>query len=94
VPVHAPPLVPSHSSPLQQGIVALQGWPGPGQLELVWQVPLVMPGGKSQERPEQQSAFAVQIPFRGWQFCGVWQVPPLQMPEQQELPVEHVEPLA
>jgi len=54
------------------------------------QVPLVAPGGTSQESPAQQSALMVQAPLMPTQ--GETQVPALQLPEQQSVASEQATP--
>lgn len=69
------------SAESQQGSVR-QDWPVLEQVGPVppWQVPLVAPGGTSQDRPEQQSAEIVQAPPVCWH--GGRQNPPSQIVEQ------------
>jgi hypothetical protein len=55
---------------------------------------VTLPSGISQLSPVQQSAAAVQAPFRGWQTAGAAQLPPEQIPEQHCAPESHATPLA
>jgi hypothetical protein len=69
-----------------------QLWPVLAQTVPVPQVPLVAPGGTSQERPAQQSPLAVQLPLDGTQ--GGVQRLPTQDPEQQSSAEVQVPPEA
>lgn len=75
-----------HGIPGQQSLAPVQACPGPPQV-LVWQVPLVEPGGIKHEYPLQQSAVLVHTDPCGWQARGGWQVllPVSQRSEQQSL---------
>lgn len=77
---------------VQHGTVPLQTWPVLAQVGPVplWHVPLVAPGGISQESPEQQSAVTVHEPSAGWH--AAWQSPSLQIVEQQSAPWLHAFP--
>jgi hypothetical protein len=74
------------SSPGQQGWAGEHCWPADGQVDPWAHVPFVAPAGMEQERPEQQSAAAVQAPPEGWQAAGAWQVPAMHSVEQQSVP--------
>jgi len=87
------PLVFTQRKPAQHATCAEQFCPSPGQLPL-WQVPVVLPDGTLQDKPEQQSAVAVQTPLKGWQTAGARQAPLAQICEQQLTPASQLVPLA
>jgi len=88
--VHVPV---SHWRPKQHGLLGAHAWPAAEQVAPASQTPVVLPPGMRQPRPEQQSAAEVQMLPWGWQACGAWQTPPLQMPEQHAAPLAHACPL-
>ena len=87
------PLAFKQRRPVQHATCAEQVCPSPGQLPL-WHVPVVLPDGTLQDKPEQQSAVAVQTPFKGWQTAGARQAPLAQICEQQVTPASQLVPLA
>ena len=95
--VPSQPLVPVESrqeSPLQQPWLGEHACPLDEQVLPVRQVPVVLPAGMVHCRPAQQSAPEVQTAASGWHSAGAWQVPPLQMVEQQSAAVVQLEPFA
>jgi hypothetical protein len=94
VPSQAPPTDVSQASPKQHGPVGEHAWPAAEQVAPGSHVPTLAPPGMRQPRPAQQSDADVQALLCGWQACGAWHVPPVQMPEQHPAPLEHVCPLA
>lgn len=75
-----------HIPPPQHGCEDEHVWPIDGHV-VGWQLPLVIPVGMTQPKPEQQSAEAVQLAPWVEQVVGVWQsdAPPSrekQTPEQ------------
>lgn len=84
--VQAPLTQVSPVAKLQQSTSAAQVWPVPAQLDVVWQVPRVEPGGMSQASPPQQSPSTVQVP--AWPTQGATQTcaSGSQAPEQHWLP--------
>jgi hypothetical protein len=82
---------------VQHWSFTVQACPAPVQL-LVWQVPVVDPGGMEHEYPVQQSAVDVHDEPWGWHATGAWQVrlpgSPMQRSEQQSVFVLQVAPLA
>jgi hypothetical protein len=76
---------------LQQGTDDEHGALVPAQDAAAWQVPLVAPGGMSQELPLQQSALTVQLPPAPTQ--GGLHCPSRHDPEQQSVPVAQTAPM-
>ena len=93
LPVQVLPAPVSHCMPKQHRLLGEHAWPAAEQVDPAWQVPLVLPPGMLQPRPTQQSEAEVQTEPCGWHTCGAWQVPPVQMPEQQPWPAVQACPL-
>jgi len=94
VPSHWRFVVVRQDRPEQQGLVGEQAWPLDEQVAPGWQVPVVLPWGTWQDRPEQQSEPEVHAPLWGWHAAGASHLPAEQMFEQHCEPAEHVVPLA
>ena len=84
--VQTPPVQVSPAAWLQQSESSAQVWPVWAQLgPAAVQVPLVAPGGTSQARPAQQSAFTVHAPAAGMQTAMQTWASTSHAPEQHWL---------
>ncbi len=63
VPVHSPPAEVRQARPAQHGFADEHAWPLDEQVAPDSQVPVVLPSGTSQRRPEQQSEPEVHAPL-------------------------------